>query len=88
MDIDHREFQNLFGQVNALISKYKKVNELTGENFNVFKILKLESSEVRMHSAFIAELLNPKGSHTQNCLLRSDIKFLPFYLTNSFFSGL
>ncbi|MGM9478223.1 PD-(D/E)XK nuclease family protein [Pedobacter sp. GSP4] len=65
MDIDPREFQNLFGQVNSLISKYEKVNELTGENFNVFKILKLESSEVRMHSAFIAELLNPKGSHGQ-----------------------
>jgi PD-(D/E)XK nuclease superfamily len=66
MDIDCREFQNLFGQVNSLISKYKKVNELTGEHFNVFRILKLESSEVRMHSAFIAELLNPKGSHGQN----------------------
>jgi len=65
MNLDYREFQNLFGQINSLISKYKRVNELTGEHFNVFRILKLESSEVRMHSAFIAELLNPKGSHGQ-----------------------
>jgi len=81
MEIDYREFQNLFGQVNALISKYKKVNELTGENFNVFKILKLESSEVRMHSAFIAELLNPKGSHGQK-----DV-FLKLFVKSFCFKG-
>lgn len=58
-------FQALFNQVSALNEKYKKINELTGENFNVFRILKLESSEVRMHSAFIGELLDPTGSHGQ-----------------------
>jgi len=60
----HR-YKNLLDQVNAINTRYKKIDELTGENFNVFRILKLESSEVRMHSAFIAELLNPKGSHGQ-----------------------
>ncbi|PWK80240.1 PD-(D/E)XK nuclease superfamily protein [Mucilaginibacter oryzae] len=55
----------LLDQVKALNDRYKKINELTGENFNVFRILKLESSEVRMHSAFLAELLNPNGSHGQ-----------------------
>jgi hypothetical protein len=59
------QFQNLLNQVNAINSKYKKVVELTGENFNVFRILKVESSEVKTHSAFIAELLNPNGSHGQ-----------------------
>lgn len=34
-----------------------------GENFNVFKILGLSTSEVRLHSAFLAELLNPNGGH-------------------------
>ncbi len=63
MELYH--FKNLLDQVNGLVKRYKKVSELTGENFNVFRILKLESSEVRMHSAFIAELLNPKGSHGQ-----------------------
>jgi hypothetical protein len=38
---------------------------LTGKNFNVFKILDLRTAEVRTHSAFIAELLNPQGSHGQ-----------------------
>lgn len=58
-------YKSLLDQVKAINVRYDKINELTGENFNVFKILKLESSEVRMHSAFIAELLNPNGSHGQ-----------------------
>jgi len=59
------QFQNLLNQVNAITNKYKKVTELTGENFNIFQILKVESSEVKTHSAFIAELLKPNGSHGQ-----------------------
>ncbi|MEN0054474.1 MAG: PD-(D/E)XK nuclease family protein [Mucilaginibacter sp.] len=58
-------FKNLLDQVNALNAHYIKISELTGENFNLFRILKLESSEVRLHSAFLAELLNPKGNHGQ-----------------------
>ena len=57
--------KNLLEQVNSIVIRYDKINEITGENFNVFRILKLDSSEVRMHSAFIAELLNPNGSHGQ-----------------------
>jgi hypothetical protein len=34
-----------------------------GELFNIFDVLGLTSNEVRTHSAFIAELLNPNGSH-------------------------
>lgn len=63
MDINNAK--NLLNQVATINSHYEKINTLTGENFNVFRILKLESSEVRMHSAFLAELLNPKGSHGQ-----------------------
>jgi hypothetical protein len=37
--------------------------EKRGEYFNVFDVLKLSRNEVRFHSAFIAELLNPSGSH-------------------------
>lgn len=50
---------------------------LTGENFNVFKILNLQTSEVRAHSAFIAELLNPNGSHGQEAMyLQLFLKYL------------
>lgn len=34
-----------------------------GEKFNVFEILGVQSNETRLHSALLAELLNPDGSH-------------------------
>lgn len=37
-----------------------------GEDFNVFSVLGLWSEEVRLHSAMLAELLNPEGSHGCN----------------------
>lgn len=56
------------GQVNQIRDLYRKISTLTGENFNVFKILNVEASEVRLHSSLIAELLNPKGTHAQHDL--------------------
>ncbi len=55
--------QNLLSHVNLINGKYKKVAELTGENYNVFKILGLTHNEVRTHSAFLGDLLNTKGYH-------------------------
>ena len=34
-----------------------------GECFNIFQILGVSTSEVRLHSAILAELLNPNASH-------------------------
>lgn len=34
-----------------------------GEDFNIFSILNLSTSEVRLHSAFLAALLDPRGDH-------------------------
>ncbi len=41
----------------------KKERQKRGEYFNIFSVLRLETKEVRLHSAFLAELLNPEGSH-------------------------
>lgn len=49
-----------------------------GEWFNVFNVLGVSTDEVRTHSAFIAELLNPQGSH--GCgdeFLKAFIKVIP-----------
>ncbi|MBC6612421.1 PD-(D/E)XK nuclease family protein [Hymenobacter sp. BT507] len=54
---------SLLQQVSALQRTQEKMTLLSGENFNVFRILGLEANEVRMHSAFLGELLNPAGSH-------------------------
>ena len=61
--METQPLQNFLIQISAIIKQYEKIAELTGENFNVFKILELTTNEVRTHSSFIAELLNPKGSH-------------------------
>ena len=53
----------LLNQVRTLVKIYEKHKELTGENFNIFRIMNMERDEVSTHSAIIAELLNPKGSH-------------------------
>ncbi|MHC5310990.1 PDDEXK-like family protein [Myroides sp. LJL116] len=49
--------------INSLISKYKEISNVNGENYNVFKIIGLTTNEQRVHSAFLANLLDPKGSH-------------------------
>ena len=56
----HFDFEQFFVEVKAIHDKYR----LTGENFNIFKVLGIERSEIQ-HSAFLAELLNVQGSHGQ-----------------------
>lgn len=61
-----QEVKNLLNQVTAINRKYEGIGRITGEKFNIFKLLGVASSEVRTHSMFLAELLNPKGSHQQD----------------------
>ncbi len=53
----------LLDRTKKVINNYEEKSIKSGEKFNVFSILKLESNEVKTHSAFLGELLNPKGSH-------------------------
>lgn len=57
--------QNLLQHVSIISKKYDDIAKITGENFNVFSIMSMESNERYTHSAFLGELLNPKGSHSQ-----------------------
>lgn len=54
---------NLLLEVSSIQNKFDQIAKITGEHFNVFSVLKMDSKEVQMHSALIGELLNPKGSH-------------------------
>lgn len=47
-----------FKHVQLLRDKY-----YTDFQFNLFSVLRNDSDEVRLHSRFLAEILNPKGSH-------------------------
>ena len=58
----------LLAQAGLLRSKHEAHAAASGQNFNLFRILRQESREVRTHSAMLAELLNPKGSHGQGAV--------------------
>ena len=55
--------RKILGSVKQTLMHQAEIAMLKGENFNVFSILKMESRENDTHSAFLGELLNPKGSH-------------------------
>ena len=58
--------QTILATISKLYDNEKQVElerREKGEFFNVFNTIGLRTEEVRLHSAFIAELLNPKGSH-------------------------
>tara|TARA_R110002050_G_scaffold204522_4_gene340190 strand:- start:118292 stop:119503 length:1212 start_codon:yes stop_codon:yes gene_type:complete len=55
--------RKILGSVKQILKHQAEIAILKGENFNVFSILKMESRENDTHSAFLGELLNPKGSH-------------------------
>ena len=60
------QLQSLLDQVSAIIEEEKKLRQRkydSGETFNVFEVLRLQRDEVRLHSSFIAALLDPKGPH-------------------------
>ncbi len=67
---------NNYEKVNLLLNQVRIISQKImmqrrekrsrGENYNIFQILDLMSDEVRLHSSFIASLLNPKGIHGQN----------------------
>lgn len=63
--------QNLFSEVSEFYAESKRIERARwekGDSFNIFNTLGLWSEEVRLHSAFIGELLNPKGSHGTSAL--------------------
>ena len=64
-EMDQARIERLLKSTQTILSNQEQVARLKGENFNVFRLLGLEEYEVKLHSPFITELLNPKGSHHQ-----------------------
>lgn len=62
-----RTLEKLLQNIAAIVSAYEEQQEKKfrrGECFNVFNVLGMATKETR-HSAFLAEMLNPSGSHGQ-----------------------
>lgn len=53
----------LLDKTRTIISHQREMKKVRGETFNVFSILNMERRENETHSAFLAELLSPNGSH-------------------------
>lgn len=55
--------QSLFDKICLLNQAYKRLEDEKGESYNLFKVIDMTSNETSVHSAFLADLLNPKGLH-------------------------
>jgi hypothetical protein len=57
--------EHLIDNVSIISKKYDDIARITGEKFNIFSVMNMQSNERYTHSAILGELLNPKGSHSQ-----------------------
>jgi hypothetical protein len=63
MAISTEKVKQILNSTKTIIDHKREKEVLLGEKFNIFSILKMERKENETHSAFICELLNPKGAH-------------------------
>lgn len=68
MKSENVEIKKVLKSTALIIKRQEELSVLKGENFNVFSILGMEKKENETHSAFIFELLNPKGSHLMGAI--------------------
>lgn len=70
----NKDIDNLIKQVSLIKEKYDNIRD-KDEKFNIFSVLHKPHDERRLHSRFIATLLNPKASHGMgNIFLNSFIE--------------
>jgi hypothetical protein len=80
---DHDRFINT---ISTLTRHYRELERINGAGFNLFRILGVGNEELK-HSLFLAELLNPKGSHGQGAiflqLFTDMLAIQPFHATDA-----
>ena len=77
-----KEIDQLLRKVQTIGKTYDIVAKATGERFNIFSILNMETDEVKTHSRLIAELLNENGTHGQGAVFME--KFLECFSIGNF----
>ena len=71
------ELINLVKPASESLMEKRNLKTKQGVFFNIFKELRMESDEVRLHSRFLASMLNPCGSHGQGDLfLKSFVEMI------------
>ena len=79
-----QEVESLLAKAQELVQRDHEAKKDLGEDFNIFSITKIERYENNTHSAMLAELLNPRGSHHQGDLFLK--AFLRILLTKAGFN--
>ena len=70
------KIEKLLTEVKGIVEKHKRVDEMTGKNFNIFKVCEIHDKEVLL-CRFIYQLINPKGLHNQgDVFLRKFITYV------------
>lgn len=62
-EVEIAEIKKVLSDTKMIIEHNRKLTIAKGEHFNMFSVLGIETKENKTHSAFLSELLNPKGSH-------------------------
>ena len=62
------EFDGLCASMECVLEKASIEAKSIASDYNIFQILKIERKEVNTHSAFLANLLDAKGSHGQGAI--------------------
>lgn len=70
-------------EIGKIFASYKPIidyKKRTGDYYNIFSVINMQSDEVNLHSRFIADLLNPKALHgCEDAFLRKFVeKLLPY----------
>lgn len=58
-----KEFEKLIKNIDCIVEEKVKEDIAKAARYNVFKVIHMTSNETSVHSAFIADLLNPCGMH-------------------------
>lgn len=58
-----KEFEKLITSIDNIVKKKAEEDIAKAARYNVFKVIHMTSNETSVHSAFIADLLNPCGMH-------------------------
>lgn len=87
MDNELQVIQNLLDRIKEITEQgvtAKKEREKSGTLYNIFDVLGLSASEVRLHSAFIASLLRPNNHGAGRRFLEAFLKMPSLKLPDNF----
>ena len=72
---EKEKYESLLNITEMLIKRHQREKRKNGGDFNIFNILDKKSAELS-HEKFIFDLINPKGSHSQDTKFLKGLRFV------------